>query len=232
MLEQQVGYKVNTAPTLSPITPPETTFKKRKDLRVLKLALSNERFREVSLKFGDGDEGGREISESVHRTLRRANTSHVACLHCRTECQVYENFPIVDGTLFLTPVPRSPQCVRFMSNEPTTTTTSKAERYLGFVCVSCMEGRKVTCSGCNVAWNGSFFQVGTMYSYDILSATPCCARAVSCNKCARPVIDLSKGEAHNLFFSNFSAKTTCPHCGEEDFHFIKPLSQPRVSQQS
>jgi len=218
-LLEQVGYKVHQ-PT-SPSSP-ELTFKKRKDLRVLKLALSSERFREVAVKFGDGDEGGREISESVHRTLRRAKTSQVSCVNCKTGCQVYENFPIVDGTLFLTPVPRSTQCIRFVEKSPT---TSKAERFLGFICVGCMEGKMLTCSSCNVAWNGSFFQVGTMYSYDILSATPCCERAVACNKCTRPVIDMSKGEAHNLYFSNFSAKTTCPHCREDDFHFIKPLSQ-------
>lgn len=218
-LLEQVCYKVHQ-PT-SPSSP-ELTFKKRKDLRVLKLALSNERFRDVAVKFGDGDEGGREISESVHRTLRQAKTSQVSCVNCKTNCQVYENFPIVDGTLFLTPVPRFTQCIRFVEKTPS---TSKVERFLSFICVGCMEGKMLTCSSCSKAWNGSFFQVGTMYSYDILSATPCCERAVACNKCSKPVIDMSKGEAHNLYFSNFSAKTTCPHCSEEDFHFIKPLSQ-------
>lgn len=215
---EQVGYKVQ-----QPVPPssPELTFKKRKDLRVLKLALSNERFREVAVKFGDGDEGGREISESVHRTLRRAKTTNMCCVYCKTDSQVYENFPIVDGTLFLTPVQRSPQCVRFAEKN---ISGVKAERYLGFVCVSCMEGKKLSCTTCRMAWNGSFFQVGTMYSYDILSATPCCEKVVCCNKCTRPVIDMTKGEAQHLYFSNFSARTACPHCGDEDFHFIKPLS--------
>lgn len=199
----------------------ETVFKKRKDLRVLKLALSNERFREVAVKFGDGDEGGREISESVHRTLRNENTSQVTCLYCKTECQVYENFPIVDGTLFLTPVNRSRDCLKFVEKTP-----SKIERYLGFVCVNCMEGKSKTlcCSSCHTQWKGSFFQVGTMYSYDILSATPCCERAVACRHCDKPVIDILKGEASTLYFSNFSVKSTCPHCSVDDFHFVKPLS--------
>jgi len=199
----------------------ETVFKKRKDLRVLKLALSNERFREVAMKFGDGDEGGKEISASVHKTLRNENTTMVTCLYCKTECQVYDNFPIVDGSLFLTPVNRSNECVKFADNSP-----GKAERYMGFVCVNCMEGKpkKLKCTDCNTPWKGSFFQIGTMYSYDILSATPCCEKQVSCKNCHQPVINLSKGEASTLFFSYFSTKSSCPHCKADDFHFVKPLS--------
>jgi len=199
----------------------DTVFKKRKDLRVLKMALSNERFREVAVKFGDGDEGGKEISDSVHKTLRNENTNQVTCLYCKTECQVYENFPIVDGSLFLTPVNRSNECIPFAENS-----LDKAERYMGFVCVNCMEGKSKTlnCTNCNAHWKGSFFQIGTMYSYDILSATPCCEKQVSCKNCDQPVIDLSKGEASTLYFSYFSTKTTCPHCETDDFHFVKPLS--------
>ena len=199
----------------------DTVFKKRKDLRVLKAALSNERFREVAVKFGDGDEGGKEISESVHRTMRNENSNHVTCLYCKTECQVYENFPIVDGTLFLSPVNRSRDCIKFVEKTP-----NKTERFLGFVCVNCMEGNPKTlcCSSCNRPWKGSFFQVGTMYSYDILSATPCCEKQVSCNNCDKPVIDISNGEATTVYFSNFSIRSTCPHCNADDFHFVKPLS--------
>lgn len=199
----------------------ETVFKKRKDLRVLKLALSNERFRQVAMKFGDGDEGGKEISESVHKTLRNENSTQVTCLYCKIECQVYENFPIVDGSLFLTPVNRSNDCIKFAENSP-----EKAERYMGFICVNCMEGKPKTlnCIHCKTPWKGSFFQIGTMYSYDILSATPCCEKQVSCKNCDQPVIDLSKGEASTLYFSYFSTKSTCPHCKTDDFHFVKPLS--------
>jgi len=199
----------------------DTVFRKRKDLRVLKLALSNERFREVAVKFGDGDEGGKEISESVHKTMRNENTTQVTCIYCKTECQVYENFPIVDGTLFLTPVNRSNDCIAFAEKS-----SDKAQRFMGFVCVNCMEGKpkKLNCSNCCTPWKGSFFQIGTMYSYDILSATPCCEKQVSCKNCDKPVIDLSKGEESTLYFSYFSTKSTCPHCKVDDFHFVKPLS--------
>lgn len=199
----------------------EPVFKKRKDLRVLKSVLSNERFREVVMKFGDGDEGGKEIIESVHKAMKKSALSSVSCLFCAGESLVYDNFPVVDGTLFLTPVRLSHRCINFSE-----TTSVKSEQYMAYVCVKCMEGKTniLRCSSCAVPWNGSFFQIGTLYSYNILSSMPCCQQRVSCNKCHGSVIDLSNGEASNLFFSYFSKKASCPHCHTDDFHFVKSLA--------
>lgn len=196
-------------------------FKKRKDLRVLKSVLSNERYREVVTKFGDGDEGGREIVESVHKSMRNSNMSHVTCLFCKSESQVYENFPIVDGTLFLSPIKLSRDCIKFDDKMDGLNT----ERNMCYVCVSCLEGKPKTlrCASCRQPWNGSFFQIGTLYSYNILSAIPCCEMKVKCKNCHEAIINLEKGEASTLFFSHFSSKSTCPSCHCEDFHYIKSL---------
>ena len=209
----------------------ELVFKKRKDLRVLKAVLSAERFRKVTMMFGDGDEGGREIVESVHRSMRSSNTGCVSCLFCNNDSQVYENFPIVDGTLFLSPVKLSKTCVRFDDETTTTTNGLDSSRYMCFICVSCLEGKpkKLECSSCMAPWNGSFFQVGTLYSYNILSAIPCCEWKVNCKNCARPIIDWKNGEASTLFFSHFSSKAVCPHCNVDDFHYIKSLDVLRKS---
>lgn len=205
----------------------ELVFKKRKDLRVLKAVLSTERFRKVTMMFGDGDEGGREIVDSVHKAMRSTNNSCVSCLFCNTESQVYENFPIVDGTLFLSPVKLSKNCIRF--NETSNGLTP--ERQMCFICVSCLEGKpnKLECSSCLTPWNGSFFQVGTLYSYNILSAIPCCESKVKCKNCYKSIIDWKNGDASTLFFSHFSSKATCPHCNVEDFHYIKSLDTLRKS---
>jgi len=199
----------------------QPVFKKRKDLRVLKSVLSNERFKKVTMMFGDGDEGGREIVESVHKAMRKSKRSTVSCLFCNTDSQVYENFPIVDGTLFLSPKRLSKDCVPFDDNSNGITN----ERHMCFICVGCLEGKpsKLECSNCLSAWNGSFFQVGTMYSYNILSAIPCCDKRVQCNNCSKTLINLRNGEASTLYFSYFSSKSTCPNCQVEDFHFVKPI---------
>jgi len=211
---QQAGIKIKNIQN-------EPVFKKRKDLRVLKSVLSNERFRQVVMKFGDGDEGGKEIIESVHKAMKTSKLSSVSCLFCSSETQVYDNFPIVDGTLFLSPVRLSHSCINFSE-----TTSEKSEQYMAYICVKCMEGKPsiLRCSSCAVPWNGSFFQIGTLYSYNILSSTPCCQQRVSCNKCHESIINLSNGDASKLFFSYFSKKATCPHCHTDDFHFVKPLS--------
>lgn len=203
----------------------QPTFKKRKDLRVLKSVLSTERFKKVTMMFGDGDEGGREIIESVHKAMRKSKLSTVSCLFCNIDSQVYENFPIVDGTLFLSPKKLSTDCVPF--NDSLNGIAN--ERHMCFICVGCLEGKpsKLECSSCLSLWNGSFFQVGTLYSYNILSAIPCCDRRVQCNNCSKTMINLRNGEASTLYFSHFSSKTTCPNCQVEDFHFIKPIQSLR-----
>ena len=207
----------------------ELVFKKRKDLRVLKAVLSTERFRKVTMMFGDGDEGGREIVESVHRAMRSSNTGSVSCLFCNNDSQVYENFPIVDGTLFLSPVKLSKTCVRF--DEQHSSNRLDSARHMCFICVGCLEGKpkKLECSSCLATWNGSFFQVGTLYSYNILSAIPCCEWKVSCKSCSKPIIDWKNGDASTLFFSHFSSKAICPHCNVDDYHYIKSLETLRKS---
>jgi len=211
----------------------ELVFKKRKDLRVLKAVLSTERFRKVTMMFGDGDEGGREIVESVHKAMRSSNTGAVSCLFCNNYSQVYENFPIVDGTLFLSPVKLSKTCIRFDDQQQKSSNglESSTTRHMCFICVSCLEGKpkKLECSSCIAPWNGSFFQVGTLYSYNILSAIPCCEWKVHCKNCTKPIIDWKNGDASTLFFSHFSTKAVCPHCNVDDYHYIKSLDTLRKS---
>lgn len=209
----------------------ELVFKKRKDLRVLKAVLSTERFRKVTMMFGGGDEAGREIVDSVHNSMRKSNTGTMSCLFCNTESQVYENFPIVDGTLFLSPVKLSKNCIRFVDDKVDNgpPTSSISQRQMCFICVSCLEGKpnKLQCSSCYSPWNGSFFQVGTLYSYNILSAIPCCEARVKCKSCHKSIIDWNNGDASTLFFSHFSSLAACPHCNVEDYHYVKPLDTLR-----
>lgn len=226
-LLEQAGIKVQKFQQYEQQQQQQFVFKKRKDLRVLKSVLSNERFKKVTMMFGDGDEGGKEIVESVHKAMRTSNLSAVTCLFCDTESQVYENFPIVDGTLFLSPLKLSKECVRFEDKLKGITT----ERHMCFICVGCLEGKpnRLRCSSCLSPWNGSFFQVGTLYSYNILSAIPCCEMRVECKNCSKAIINLGKGEASTLYFSHFSSKTTCPNCYVEDYHYIKSIETLRKS---
>lgn len=50
------------------------------------------------------------------------------------------------------------------------------QQYLAAVCMGCLEGWSVglRCAYCNTRWNGSALILGTMYSFDIFAAMPCC----------------------------------------------------------
>ena len=51
--------------------------------------------------------------------------------------------------------------------------------YLSAVCMGCLEGwtSRLQCKNgnCGKLWDGSQLILGTMYSYDIFAAVPCCA---------------------------------------------------------
>lgn len=58
-------------------------------------------------------------------------------------------------------------------------------QYLSAVCMGCMESKKATCRACGVAWDGSSLVLGTMYSYDIFAAMPCCPERYKVSTTAR-----------------------------------------------
>ena len=50
-------------------------------------------------------------------------------------------------------------------------------QYLSAVCMGCLEGwtLRLRCRSCGQPWDGSHLILGTMYTFDIFAATPCCA---------------------------------------------------------
>ena len=65
--------------------------------------------------------------------------------------------------------------------------------YLNTVCMRCMDGSRtaIRCRGCRTQWVGSSFIIGSMYSYDIFAAMPCCAGRLTCKQCRHPILDPS-----------------------------------------
>lgn len=54
-------------------------------------------------------------------------------------------------------------------------------QFLTVVCMGCLEGvngRAIICRFCNQKWDGSSLVLGTMYSYDIFAAMPCCTERI------------------------------------------------------
>ena len=105
--------------------------------------------------------------------------SHIFYLICKTikpkkERNVYPlliyRYPLVDGTFFLSPRQYNKSCVQVKYEGKV--------HYLTAVCMGCLEawpGHAVLCRSCLKPWAGGHLILGTMYSYDIFAAMPCCA---------------------------------------------------------
>nr|XP_024214868.1 headcase protein [Halyomorpha halys] len=164
----------------------------------------------------EGHHGNDETRCFILSTLAGLGMSRTVCILCRAPMAVFDRYPLVDGTFFLSPRQHTKTCIEVKVEGRT--------QYLSCVCMGCLEawapGRRLRCRFCSSAWDGSSLVLGTMYSYDIFAAMPCCTERLKCNNCAKPL--LLPHQRLN-FFSDYSHRVGCPHCGAHDWHFVKPL---------
>ena len=167
----------------------------------------------------DGYGAGDETRSFVLSSLAFHRTSHAVCVLCSGRLTIYDQYPLIDGTFYLTPL---------RPNDSALEVETKGDDplFLAAICLGCLVGaNKVTCSYCSADWRGNFHQIGTMYSYDIFAALPCCSGSVSCLSCEQAIVDPAKT---SLSFSQLSSQVKCCHCGAVDFHFVKPIARFQV----
>ncbi|XP_037503186.1 headcase protein-like [Rhipicephalus sanguineus] len=193
-------------PSSSPEFPPSPThklFSRRQDYSSFN-ALPRHKINAYHIKMEDE---GDDIRCFILNTLSANKTSRMACIVCQAPMSVFDRYPLVDGTLFLSPRQHSPGSVRV------------DERYLNAVCMGCLEGWPLACGACGARWSGRHLILGTMYAYDIFAATPCCDERLRCSSCREPF-----ERWPSSYFSDYSHRVCCAHCGAKDYHFVKPLS--------
>jgi len=88
------------------------------------------------------------------------------------------------------------------------------------------------CRRCNAPWSGATLLIGTMYSYDVFAATPCCDARLECKQCHQSVFNHGTTPAGTpsvapplKYYSDYSRRVKCQHCSVEDYHFVKPLDE-------
>ncbi|KAJ3627230.1 hypothetical protein MTP99_014626 [Tenebrio molitor] len=164
----------------------------------------------------EGNHGNDDTRCFILSTLASQGRSKVHCVLCEERMPVFDRYPLVDGTFFLSPRQHAKGCIEVKVEGRT--------QFLTVVCMACLEGvngRAIICRFCNQRWDGSSLVLGTMYSYDIFAAMPCCTERIKCNACYKPVLH----PAQRLnFFSDYSHIVPCPHCHSFDTHFVKPLA--------
>ncbi|CAD6215498.1 GSCOCG00000307001-RA-CDS [Cotesia congregata] len=125
----------------------------------------------------EGNHGNDDTRCFILSTLAALQWSRVSCVLCRAAMLVFDRYPLVDGTFFLSPRQHSPSCAEVKVEGRT--------QYLSAVCMTCLEGcgsAPVRCRACTVQWDGSSLVLGTMYSYDIFAAMPCCTERLKLPK--------------------------------------------------
>ncbi|XP_069578432.1 headcase protein homolog [Brachyistius frenatus] len=197
-------------------------FLRRLDLSELLTHVPRHKLNTYHVRMEDDAQAGQgeELRRFILSALSASQRNVVNCALCHRALPVFEQFPLVDGTLFLSPSRHD----EIEYDVPCHLQGRLMHLYA--ICVDCLEGvHKIVCIKCKSRWDGSWHQLGTMYTYDILAASPCCQARLNCKHCGKPVVDVRVGMQ---YFSEYSNVQQCPHCGNLDYHFVKPFSSYKV----
>lgn len=190
-------------------------FRKRHDLSAFSI-LPKHKQNPYHIKMEDDVVNGNdEVHSFVLNHLSIYKMTSLNCVLCKNELCIFDRYPLIDGTLFLSPQAYDSHAIQVISEGRL--------QYINAVCVSCLEcGNDVRCASCKRRWDGSALLLGSMYSYDIFAAMPCCQKRLSCKHCRRAVVDVTSGLT---YYSEYSHMIPCPYCKAYDYHFIRPLNE-------
>jgi len=215
-MKQRFEFEAAPSPSSSPSnTVMNSLFRKRSDLSAFNV-LPKHKQNPYHIKMEDDVAPGTDdVHLFVLNHLGNYKISSLNCVLCKNELCIFEKYPLIDGTLFLSPQSYDNQALRVIADGRL--------QYINAVCVNCLEGSNdIRCASCKRKWDGSSLLLGSMYSYDIFAAMPCCQKRLTCKHCRRAVVDVSSGLQ---YFSEYSHMIPCPYCKAYDYHFVRPLNE-------
>lgn len=210
--------KFDTCSTDSSQTSYANIFRRRHDLTGFNM-LPRHKQNPYHIKMEeDGPPGNDETRSFVLNHLSTYKISSLSCVLCKSTLPVFDRYPMIDGTFFLSPQAYGDSVVQVISDGRL--------QFINAACVNCLEGASnVHCMACKRKWDGSTLLLGSMYSYDIFAAMPCCQKRLTCKHCRRAVVDINNGLT---FYSEYSRMIACPYCKAHDYHFIRPMQETFV----
>lgn len=165
----------------------------------------------------EGPFGNDEIRCFVLSHFSSLCIRELKCVFCNDELKIYDRFPLVDGTLFLSPI-------IYDKEKAISSGIANKDQYIYAACLKCLNGLScLKCKWCKKEWNSESLQIGTLYKYDIIAAFPCCQNRLCCNKCNKPIVDINDQYDQMPFFSSYSEEIECQNCKFKSYHFLKPL---------
>ncbi|XP_076445128.1 headcase protein homolog [Babylonia areolata] len=156
-----------------------------------------------------------ETRNFVLSNLLNKKMCSTRCALCKVHLPVFDCFPLLDGTFFLSPQSYDEVAIQVIWDGRL--------QFLNAACIACLEGQNIVkCVACKQPWDGRNLVIGSMYTYDIFAAVPCCQKRLTCKCCRRAVIDINKGLD---YYSQYSHMIICPYCKANDYHFIRSLTE-------
>lgn len=197
-------------------------FEKRDDWSILyKLPICKQNTLHIRVE-DEGPYGNDEIRCFVLSHFSSLGIKQIKCIFCSCNLTIYDRFPLIDGTLFVSPY-------NYNKDISIPTYISNKQQFMYAICLKCLNGEhdhEIKCKHCRKSWQnsgGSSLQIGTLYKYDLFAAFPCCQNRLNCTRCDKSLIDVES--AHMQYFSSFSEEKECPSCKTKSLHFIKPLDE-------
>jgi len=194
-----------------------TVFKQRFDFSIFQNVLPRQHVNPYHIKMEGEGYGSDDLRNFILSSLSMASCSQMNCVVCGIDMPVYDHFPLVDGTMFLSPERNERSTKRGVK-----ITVEGKNEYVHAACLRCLEGlHNIVCKLCDARWQGSHHQLGTLYMYDIFAADPCCQSRLACKNCGNAMTDHRVGLKN---FSDYSRKRQCQFCFVIDHHFVRPIS--------
>jgi hypothetical protein len=171
------------------------------------------------------------------------------CVLCNDKLSIYDRFPLIDGTMFTSPIKYDIQRdVKDINNNTSSNISSETNQeeckepllfveahisnklqYIYAICLNCLHSKNdhvIKCKQCNEYWKGGAnLQVGTLYKFEIFAPFICCQSRLNCSKCSHPIVNLKSNSTGLPFFSSYSEEKECSNCKAVEYHLIKQLDQ-------
>jgi hypothetical protein len=229
-------------------------FQKRDDWSIInKLPVNKQNTIHMRLE-DEGPFGNDEIRCFVLSHFSSLGIKELSCVFCDCNLIIYDRFPLIDGTLFLSPfiydskkaistqlpnktLQQNSQIQQYQTHKQSDVYLQKEKsQYIYAICLKCLMQEKdheIKCKNCSKSWQtmgGNSLQIGTLYKYDIFAAFPCCQSRLNCNNCKSHIMNIDSDTVH--FFSSYTDEKECEVCKKKDYHFIKPLNDIFIKQSS
>jgi hypothetical protein len=157
-----------------------SVFSRRENFDKLLSIIPRTKFNGIHIKMEDDcPQGGDDVRLCLLKTLGAHNQRTVPCVACQKAIPVYDRYPLLDGTFFLSPICHFGPPIEVMFEG--------RRLFLQQLCAECLwSDWKCRNCGNEGFWNGKSIILGTLYYYDIISSGQCCPP--SCSLCRSPLL--------------------------------------------